>query len=56
MYKVDARYSPKHEGGIFWKDPALGINWPDLRVVVSGKDAALPGFSDFVSPFQSGAV
>jgi dTDP-4-dehydrorhamnose 3,5-epimerase len=56
MYKVDARYSPKHEGGIFWRDPALKINWPDLRVAVSDKDAKLPGFSEVISPFQSGSI
>jgi dTDP-4-dehydrorhamnose 3,5-epimerase len=55
MYKVDARYSPKHEGGIFWRDPLLRINWPDLPAVVSGRDAELPGLGGFVSPFYADA-
>src|SRR5580658_2909458 len=28
LYKVDHYYSPAHERGIRWNDPALGIAWP----------------------------
>jgi dTDP-4-dehydrorhamnose 3,5-epimerase len=28
LYKVGAPYSPEHERGILWSDPALGIAWP----------------------------
>ena len=28
IYKVSAPYSPPHERGILWNDPALGIKWP----------------------------
>ena len=27
FYKVSDFYSPEHERGILWNDPALGINW-----------------------------
>lgn len=28
QYLVDNHYSPKHEGGIAWDDPEIGIKWP----------------------------
>jgi dTDP-4-dehydrorhamnose 3,5-epimerase len=28
VYKVDNDYSPQHDRGIAWNDPALGIAWP----------------------------
>ncbi|MFH0737708.1 MAG: dTDP-4-dehydrorhamnose 3,5-epimerase [Candidatus Micrarchaeota archaeon] len=46
FYKADNDYSPAHEGGIRWDDPALGIRWPDVgKVIVSEKDAGWPAFS-----------
>lgn len=44
LYKVTALYSPGHERGVRWDDPALGIRWPrlDRPPSVSPKDAALP--------------
>jgi dTDP-4-dehydrorhamnose 3,5-epimerase len=42
-YKADNDYSPGHEGGIRWDDPALGIKWPKMKkVIVSGKDSGWP--------------
>ncbi len=52
LYKVDRYYSPAHEGGILWRDPDLGIAWPDLSPVLSPKDEGLPRFADFDSPFR----
>lgn len=53
-YKVDARYSREHDGGILWNDPDLGIEWPiaEQDAVLSDKDRLLPRLKDFVSPFQ----
>jgi dTDP-4-dehydrorhamnose 3,5-epimerase len=51
QYKVDAYYSPKHDGGIFWNDPLLKINWPDLTPILSAKDLKLPYLDGFKSPF-----
>ncbi|KJS40067.1 MAG: dTDP-4-dehydrorhamnose 3,5-epimerase [Rhodospirillaceae bacterium BRH_c57] len=44
LYKVSAPYSPEHDKGILWDDPALGIEWP-----VSG-DAALLSDKDRKQP------
>ena len=30
LYKVTQPYSPAHERGLVWNDPALAIRWPDL--------------------------
>lgn len=51
QYKVDRRYSPAHDAGIRWNDPALAIAWPVRKPLLSAKDAALPCCKDFPSPF-----
>jgi dTDP-4-dehydrorhamnose 3,5-epimerase len=53
IYKVTNYYSPEHDHGVLWKDPALGIKWPvsEERAVLSSKDRCLPGLSEIVSPF-----
>lgn len=47
MYKVDAPYSPKTEGGICYLDPDLKITWPVQNPIVSGKDRELQGFKNY---------
>ena len=44
LYKVDAYYSPDHEAGIRWNDPALNIAWPiaEHEAELSDKDRNLP--------------
>ena len=42
FYKCSDFYDPDDEGGILWSDPALAIDWPVTRPIVSAKDAALP--------------
>jgi len=53
VYKVSNYYHPECDGGLHWSDPDIGIDWclEDGSAVVSAKDQALPGLSDFVSPF-----
>lgn len=48
FYKVDACYSPEHDGGILWNDPALGIDWPvkSDAAILSDKDRRLPLLKD----------
>jgi dTDP-4-dehydrorhamnose 3,5-epimerase len=52
-YKVDNTYAPDHDAGICWNDKELNIQWgmEDTEVRVSKKDAELPFFSKFESPF-----
>lgn len=45
FYQVSEFYSPDHEAGIRWDDPAIGITWPIEPVVVSAKDAGHPDFT-----------
>ena len=42
MYQVDRPYSPKHEIGLRYDDPALRIDWPLPISQISDKDNAWP--------------
>ncbi|MED3830829.1 dTDP-4-dehydrorhamnose 3,5-epimerase [Priestia megaterium] len=42
QYKVDELYSPEHDRGIAWNDPALNIDWPFNNPVLSDKDTKHP--------------
>ena len=54
-YKVDNTYAPDHDAGIRWNDKELNIQWDmeDSKVLVSAKDAELPFFLEFKSPFTN---
>lgn len=41
-YFVDGLYSPPHEGGVRWDDPALAIEWPLPCSMTSERDKAWP--------------
>lgn len=51
QYKCTDVYHPETEGGIFWNDTQLSVDWPVDNPIVSEKDTKLPLFKDFVSPF-----
>jgi len=53
MYKVDSFYAPDADEGLFWADPALGIDWPvpPDAAELSPKDQKLPRLADIMSPF-----
>lgn len=55
IYKVDAFYSPQHDRGILWNDPALGIDWRldglGVTPTLSEKDTKHPTLAEFDSPF-----
>ena len=54
-YKVDNTYAPEFDAGIRWNDKKLNIQWglEESEVLVSAKDAELPFFSEFESPFTN---
>jgi len=53
-YKVDDIYAPDCDSGLLWNDTTLAIDWPIAadEILVSEKDAKLPTFSGFSSPFS----
>lgn len=56
-YKVDAPYSQPDDRGIYWADPALGIDWPitEAEAEMSDKDKILPRLADLPVCFTYGA-
>src|SRR5438477_2150751 len=48
IYKVSNYYSPAHERGILWNDPALRIDWgiDASSAVLSEKDRKCPALRD----------
>lgn len=46
QYKVDSYYSPEHDRGIAWNDPALGIDWPTSTPILSKKDRNHPTLAE----------
>jgi dTDP-4-dehydrorhamnose 3,5-epimerase len=43
-YQVSQFYSPTHERGIRWDDPAFNFNWPMEVQVISDKDKNWPDY------------
>ncbi len=43
-YKCDDFYHPNDEGGMAWNDPEIGIKWPKLKGIYTGK-ASAEGYS-----------
>lgn len=54
LYKVSSYYSPAHDRGLLWNDPALAIDWPvDPRAaVLSEKDKKWPRLSELPEFFR----
>ncbi len=46
MYKTTGYYSKEHDFGIRWNDPALNIEWPKEKYIVSEKDNKAPFLID----------
>jgi dTDP-4-dehydrorhamnose 3,5-epimerase len=46
LYQVTAEYSPEHDRGILWNDPAIGVEWPLAEPRLSPKDARQPLLAD----------
>ena len=56
LYKVSAYYSPAHDRGIRWSDPALAIAWPcgEDEAILSDKDRHLPNLAEIPIHFRYG--
>jgi dTDP-4-dehydrorhamnose 3,5-epimerase len=54
FYLVTSRYSPAHDRGLLWSDPALGIDWRigEGQAQLSDKDRKLPVLSDLQDLFD----
>lgn len=52
-YKVTDYYSPEHDRGILWSDPALAIEWPvsEHKAVLSVKDKNQPRLNEIQTGF-----
>ncbi|WEK49904.1 MAG: dTDP-4-dehydrorhamnose 3,5-epimerase [Candidatus Kaistia colombiensis] len=48
FYKTSDYYSPEHDRGLAWDDPALGIAWPvgDTATTLSDRDRKHPRLAD----------
>lgn len=45
FYFVSAAYSPEHQRGVRWNDPAFGISWPlGTPTSINARDAGFPDF------------
>jgi len=42
LYMVSSEYAPECEAGVIWNDPALGVQWPAERPVLSLRDQMWP--------------
>ncbi|CAN5545728.1 dTDP-4-dehydrorhamnose 3,5-epimerase [soil metagenome] len=50
-YKINAGFRPELTAGIRWNDETLGIDWGVDHPIISERDAELPVFELFHSPF-----
>jgi dTDP-4-dehydrorhamnose 3,5-epimerase len=46
IYMCSAYYDPETEAGISYRDPDIGIEWPDIELTPSERDAAAPLLRD----------
>jgi dTDP-4-dehydrorhamnose 3,5-epimerase len=46
VYKCSAYYDPATERGIAYNDPDIGIEWPDVELIPSERDAGAPLLRD----------
>ena len=58
VYKCDAYYDPDKERGIRFDDPDIGIEWPDVELIPSERDATAPRLAEIADelPFEYAAV
>ena len=42
LYQISPAFSPGHEAGVRWNDPAFSIAWPAVPRLISERDATYP--------------
>lgn len=47
-YKVSRQYEPHDEGGLFWNDADIGIQWPLSDPIVAARDAGFPRLKELL--------
>ena len=54
VYKCSSYYDAEFERGIAYDDPDLGIDWPDIELSVSARDAEAPRLAEVTGelPFE----
>lgn len=54
-YKLSSYYDPEFERGFAFNDPEVGIEWPDVELVYSERDATAPRLSEIAHdlPFSA---
>ena len=45
LYQIAPAYTPGHDRGVRWDDPAFGIDWPVEPEMISARDAGYPDFA-----------
>jgi dTDP-4-dehydrorhamnose 3,5-epimerase len=53
QYKCTAIYNSRAESGIRWNDPAIGIQWPLVDVIVSDKDCNSRSLAEWLETPES---
>jgi dTDP-4-dehydrorhamnose 3,5-epimerase len=46
VYKVSNYFDPATEAGFAFDDPDVGIEWPELDLIVSERDRTAPKLAD----------
>jgi dTDP-4-dehydrorhamnose 3,5-epimerase len=46
IYMCSAYYDPEAESGISYRDPEIGIDWPDVKLIASERDSGAPFLKD----------
>ena len=44
LYQIAPGYTPGHEAGVRWNDPAFAIDWPRIPQLISPRDAQYPDY------------
>jgi dTDP-4-dehydrorhamnose 3,5-epimerase len=52
-YKLSSYYDPSVERGFAYDDPEVGIDWPDIELSVSERDAAAPRLAEIAPELAS---